>query len=93
MLLSELVKPVSAAVLHEMSTDEIARRTFSYCGSMNWQYDINPFNERVFDEGDRNMRRIEEHFSELFKRDRILAMSMWQSQCPFAVPGIAPRFL
>lgn len=93
MYLFELVQPISRGEIGELSEKEITERVVSLCKEMDWQYDIDPLNERVFDQGVNMMRRIEEHLTVLFAKNKEGAMKLWESQCPFAVPGITPSFV
>lgn len=93
MFLFELVQPISRGEISDLSEQEIATRVISLCEEMDWQYDIDPLNERVFDQGLAMLKRIEESLIVLFAKNKESAMKLWENQCPFAIPGIVPSFV
>lgn len=92
MHLFELVQPVTNNEIGKMTEQEITERVVSLCKEMNWQYDIDPLNEHVFDIGHNMLKRIEDHLVVLFAKNKEAALNLWEMQCPFAIPGIMPSF-
>lgn len=92
MHLFELVQPISMNELDQLSESDISERIVSLCAEMNWQYDIDLLDEATFEVGHNMMKRIEEHLTVLFAKNKHAAMNLWESHCPFAIPGILPSF-
>jgi hypothetical protein len=92
MILFDIVQPIPHGEISKLSESELSTRVEKLCAHMNWAYDIDALNERVFDQGVTDMKRIEEHLTVLFAKNKEAAMRLWETNCPFAIPGITPAF-
>lgn len=72
---------------------ELKEMLLDLCSEMNWQYDIDPLKEDVFSSGQYHLNKIETYLIELFRRDKMAAINLWETECPFATQGIIPNFL
>ena len=91
MFLAELFE-VKTRDISLLSTDELTDLIISMCQEMDWQFDIDPLNEAVFNNGLTKLKKVETYLAELFLRNKMAAVNLWESQCPFAVPGMVPSF-
>lgn len=93
MILFDIVQPIPHGEINKLSEAEISIRVEKLCANMNWTYDIDVLNERVFEKGEKDMKRITDHLTVLFAKNKEAAMKLWESNCPFAIPGMTPSFI
>lgn len=92
MLLVDLID-TPRSDLSEMSDVQLRESITTLCKEIDWQYDIDPLDERAFERGQKMMVEIEKQLVEMFSRDKKTAMALWEGTSPLAAPGIIPTFI
>jgi len=57
---------------------------------MDWNYDVDPFNEVRLDKGKKALTALEAMVGALHGQKPELAQSLWETHCPYAQPGSLP---